>query len=64
MSTNGSSRPTRDDCPRLETLLAGKVDVVLFTTGVQIDHFLEFAGLHGKRDAALGALRRAFDRVE
>ena len=42
----------------LEQLLAGKFQVALFTTSVQIEHFLEFA-TH-RRDAALDALRHAF----
>lgn len=44
----------------LEDLLAGKFGVALFTTGVQVEHFLGFAGQQGKREAALEALRRTF----
>jgi len=32
----------------------------LFTTGVQIEHFLEFAGRQGKREAALRAMAKLF----
>jgi uroporphyrinogen-III synthase len=44
----------------LRMLLAGAYDVSLFTTGVQIDHFLEFAGRNGQTDAAIDALSRTF----
>ncbi len=44
----------------LEDLIAGKFEVSLFTTGVQIEHFLDFASQQGKRDAAVDALRRTF----
>jgi uroporphyrinogen-III synthase len=44
----------------LEELTAGKFDAVLFTTGVQIEHFLEFASSLGKRQAAVDALRHTF----
>ncbi len=44
----------------LARLLAGRFDVVLFTTGVQIEHFLEFAEKERKREPALEALRRTF----
>jgi uroporphyrinogen-III synthase len=44
----------------LEDLLTGRFSVVLFTTGVQVDHFLEIASRSGKRDAAIEALRRTF----
>ncbi len=44
----------------LEGLLAGEFDAVLLTTGVQIEHFLNFAERIGRRDAALEALRRIF----
>ncbi|HTU44137.1 MAG TPA: uroporphyrinogen-III synthase [Bryobacteraceae bacterium] len=40
----------------LEQLLAGAFQVSLFTTSVQVEHFLEFAG--DRREAALEALRR------
>jgi uroporphyrinogen-III synthase len=42
----------------LEDLLVGKFDVTLFTTGVQVEHFLKYAADHGQRDAAVEALRR------
>jgi uroporphyrinogen-III synthase len=32
----------------------------VFTTGIQIEHFLDFAGDQGKREAAVDALRRIF----
>jgi len=44
----------------LDALLSEQFDVALFTTGVQIEHFLEFASERGKREAALDALRRIF----
>jgi uroporphyrinogen-III synthase len=44
----------------LRDLLASKFNAVLFTTGVQIDHFLEFASQHNQRDSAMEALRRTF----
>ncbi len=44
----------------LENLTAGHVSVSLFTTGVQIEHFLDFAETQGQREAALEALRRTF----
>ncbi|MBV9759519.1 MAG: uroporphyrinogen-III synthase [Acidobacteriaceae bacterium] len=42
----------------LESLLAGEFQAALFTTGVQIEHFVEFAG--GRRELALEALRHTF----
>ena len=42
----------------LKKLLAQEFDVVLFTTGVQIDHFLQIADRRGDRDAAVDALNR------
>jgi uroporphyrinogen-III synthase len=42
----------------LEQLLAGKFQVTLFTTGVQIEHFLAFANERGQREAAADALRQ------
>ena len=39
----------------VQALLAGEVDVVVFTTAVQLDHLLEFAG--DKREAVLKSLR-------
>ena len=44
----------------LTKLLAGQTQVVLFTTGVQIDHFLGFSETQGKRSEAVEALRRTF----
>jgi len=44
----------------LEGLLAGAVQGALFTTGVQIEHFLEFAEQHGQREAAVAALKKIF----
>lgn len=44
----------------LEALLAKRVDAALFTTAVQIEHFLEFAEQQKQRDEAVEALRRAF----
>jgi uroporphyrinogen-III synthase len=44
----------------LEQLLAGKFQAALFTTGVQIDHFLEFAERSGKRLEAVESLKKIF----
>jgi uroporphyrinogen-III synthase len=44
----------------LTDLLAGKFAAVLFTTSVQIDHFLEFAARTAQREAARDALSRLF----
>lgn len=44
----------------LHNLLLGAYDASLFTTGVQIDHFLEFADRSGQRQAVIEALRRTF----
>lgn len=44
----------------LEALLTGAVEGALFTTGVQIEHFLEFAEQRNKRDEAVAALKRIF----
>ena len=44
----------------LRDLLARKFGAVLFTTGVQIDHFLEFAARAGQSENAVAALRKAF----
>jgi uroporphyrinogen-III synthase len=44
----------------LERLIAGQFKVVIFTTGVQIDHVLEFAEQQGKRAEVLGALKKTF----
>ncbi len=44
----------------LGRLLAGEFQAVLFTTGVQIEHFLAIASERGKRDEAVQALKRTF----
>ena len=44
----------------LRRLLAGDFDVSVFTTGVQIEHFLEFAEQRGQRSEAASALRNTF----
>lgn len=44
----------------LSELLAGKFQAVLFTTGVQIEHFLDFAEQRNQRATALESLRRLF----
>lgn len=44
----------------LSGLLAGKFEAVLFTTGVQIEHFLDFAEQRKQRPAVLESLRRLF----
>ena len=44
----------------LEDLLAAKFQAALFTTAVQVEHFLEIASARGKRDEAIGALGRMF----
>ncbi len=48
-----------EDCGPLETgieaLIKGDVDVIAFTTAVQLDHLLEVAG--ARREAVIGALR-------
>jgi uroporphyrinogen-III synthase len=44
----------------LDMLLAGEFQAVLFTTGVQIDHVLEFAEQQGKKPATLEALGKTF----
>jgi uroporphyrinogen-III synthase len=44
----------------LDMLIAGLCKVVIFTTGVQIDHLLEFAEQQGKRAAVLDALQQTF----
>jgi uroporphyrinogen-III synthase len=44
----------------LQDLLAGKFSVSLFTTGVQIEHFVDFAAERGQRDDAVNALRNTF----
>jgi uroporphyrinogen-III synthase len=44
----------------LEQLLACQIKVAIFTTGVQIDHVIEFAEQKGKRAEALSALANTF----
>lgn len=44
----------------LEMLLAGRVEGALFTTGVQIEHFLEFAEERNQRKQAVEALQQVF----
>jgi uroporphyrinogen-III synthase len=44
----------------LEKLLAGRFQAAIFTTGVQIDHVLEFAEKQGRKQATLEALRKTF----
>ena len=44
----------------LDALIATRIDAALFTTGVQIEHFLDFAGGRKQRDEAVAALRRTF----
>lgn len=44
----------------LNELLAGSFQAVLFTTGIQIEHFLDFAERRKQRPAALEALRGLF----
>jgi uroporphyrinogen-III synthase len=44
----------------LDGLLEGKFNVTLFTTGVQIEHLLQFADEHQKKEQAVAALRKTF----
>lgn len=44
----------------LTDLLAGTYQAAIFTSGIQIEHFLEFAAQRGQRDAAQHALARLF----
>jgi uroporphyrinogen-III synthase len=44
----------------LEDLLAGKVGAALFTTGVQIENFVDFAEQRGVREEVIAALRKIF----
>lgn len=44
----------------LDQLIAGSFKVALFTTGVQVEHFLEFAARQGQREAAMQGLREIF----
>jgi len=47
-------QPLRDAAAKLA---AGQMDVVLFTSSIQLDHLLEAAAEMGQRDAVLDALR-------
>jgi uroporphyrinogen-III synthase len=53
-------RDTEPLAAALRMLLGGSVHAALFTTGVQIDHFLQFAELRGKGRDAVQALRQIF----
>jgi uroporphyrinogen-III synthase len=44
----------------LDALLSGRVDAAIFTTGVQIEHFLQFAEQQSQAEQALAALKRVF----
>jgi uroporphyrinogen-III synthase len=44
----------------LARLLADQVDVVLFTTSVQLEHLLQFAAERGQRETAIAALSHTF----
>jgi len=44
----------------LSQLLAGRFRAAIFTTGVQVDHFLDFAEQQGERSAARDALDKLF----
>lgn len=44
----------------LDQLLLGDFRVAIFTTGVQIEHFLEFAEQQGKKEAAVKAMQGLF----
>jgi uroporphyrinogen-III synthase len=44
----------------LDLLLAGRFQSAIFTSAVQLEHFLEFADRLGKRDAAVKALAKLF----
>ena len=56
----GLWRDTGPLAEALEQLLVGRFQVTLFTTGVQIEHFLTFANERGQREAAAEALRQTF----
>ncbi len=49
--------PLQSACERL---VAGDFDATLFTTGVQMDHLIEFARRAGKDDAVIAAVKRTF----
>jgi uroporphyrinogen-III synthase len=44
----------------LKRLIAGSFQAVIFTTGIQIDHLLDFAERQGMRDQAVNALAKTF----
>ncbi len=44
----------------IQKLLAGEVDVALFTAAVQVEHLLEFAGQRGREEAVIEALSRTY----
>lgn len=44
----------------LKELLAGQFQAAIFTTGIQIEHFLEFAAQQGQRPEAVKALEQIF----
>jgi uroporphyrinogen-III synthase len=44
----------------LEQLIEGRFACVMFTTGVQVDHVLEFAQQQGRRAEVLDALKKTF----
>ena len=44
----------------MRDLLEERIQVALFTTGVQVEHFLRFAQEHGKREAIRKALEQVF----
>src|SRR5436305_14421477 len=46
--------------PFIEGLCEGEFDVVVFTTGVQLDHLLQIADKLGKRDQVIEAVRKTF----
>jgi uroporphyrinogen-III synthase len=41
-------------------LIGGNFAAAVFTTGVQIDHLLDFAGRNGQAEECIGALRKIF----
>jgi uroporphyrinogen-III synthase len=44
----------------LRRLLAGEVNIALFTTSIQIEHLLQIAEQSGEREAAVAALKKIF----
>ena len=52
-----------DTAPLAEAVrevIEGKFEVAVFTTGVQVEHFLEFAEQQGRREEARDGLRKTF----